>query len=409
MTVVRREARRRWLAVLAAVAVLAAIPVAVSARPSGAPSVAPAALTAKILASAGRPYQGYAESVGTLGLPELPKLGQVASLLSGSTRMRAWHAGKDRWRVDVIDTGSERGVYYERGNVVSWDYGANRLTYTEAVPVGALVQIVGNDREPVFTQRYGEPTTRLPRGADLMPPELARRLLSIGAGDPVASIPGKRIAGVSAPGLRLTSADQHSTVGHIDIWADPRTGLPLSVAVTARNAERPILVSRFLDLRQTAPTEDALVPPTRREGVSFSHVDPDDRSAIFGDNFISPDQLAGLERKRTETVEPGTEPAPGEARQFVIRFQTGEVYGVGLTQILVVPLAREVSRDALRIAGNWGSRQQVSGGQLALIAAPLLSVLVVRSEVSRTTYLVAGLVDAEVMQRVGAELAGARR
>jgi len=93
----------------------------------------------------------------------------------------------------------------------------------------------------------------------------------------------------------------------------------------------------------------------------------------------------------------------------VIRFQTGEVYGVGLTQILVVPLAREVSRDALRIAGNWGSRQQVSGGQLALIAAPLLSVLVVRSEVSRTTYLVAGLVDAEVMQRVGAELAGARR
>jgi hypothetical protein len=46
---------------------------------------------------------------------------------------------------------------------------------------------------------------------------------------------------------------------------------------------------------------------------------------------------------------------------------------------------------------------------LALIAAPLLSVLVVRSEVSRTTYLVAGLVDAEIMQRVGAELAGARR
>ena len=84
------------------------------------------------------------------------------------------------------------------------------------------------------------------------------------------------------------------------------------------------------------------------------------------------------------------------------------MYGTGLTQILVVALARGISRDALRVAGSWGSRQQVPGGQLALIAAPLLSVLVVRSELAAPTYLVVGLVDAEIMQRVGAELAVAR-
>jgi hypothetical protein len=253
----------------------------------------------------------------------------------------------------------------------------------------------------------GEAPTRLPRGADLMPPELARRLIRLGQGEPERSIPGKRVAGIAAPGLRLTSADPHTTVGHIDIWADPRTGLPREIAVTAKDAERPILVSRFLDVTLTAPAADVLAAPERREGVSFSEVEPDDQAAILGDMFVQPDQLAGLARRNDDGTQYTADPLrPGEARQFVIRLHTGEVYGIGLTQLLVVPLARGVSRDALRIAGDWGSRQRVAGGQLALIAAPLLSVLVVRSDVTRTTYLVVGLVDAEVMQRVGADLAG---
>lgn len=413
MTVVRREARRRWLTVLAALAVLAAVPVAVSARPSGAPAVDAAALAAKVRASGGQPYQGYAESIGTLGLPELPRLGKVASLLSSTTRMRAWYAGKDRWRVDVIDTGSERGVYYANGSVANWDYGANRLTHTDPVPVGGIVQVVGPEpgeteilSYEVTREIYGEPPTRLPRGADLLPPELARRLLALGTDEPVESIPGKRVAGVSAPGLRLTSADPHSTVGHIDIWADPRTGLPLEVAVTARDAERPILVTRFLEVRQEAPPASVLVPPAPRDGVSFAQVEADDQATIFDDTFVRPDQLAGLRRKYADEFDLGRPPAPGEVRQFMVRLRTGEVYGTGLTQILVVDLARNISRDALRIAGDWGSRKTVAGGELALIAAPLLSVLIVRSEVSGKTYLVAGLVDAEIMQRVGAELAG---
>jgi hypothetical protein len=381
----------------------------VSARPSGAPAVGAADLAARIRASAGQPYQGYAESVGTLGLPELPKLGQVASLLSRSTRMRAWYAGRTRWRVDVIDTGSERGVYYADGNVTTWDYGANRITVTEAAAVGAVVTVVGGETELTVADVTGESPTRLPRGADLMPPELARRLLNLGTGDRVTPIEGKRVAGTGAPGLRLTSADPHSTVGHIDIWADPRTGVPLEVAVTARDAERPILVTRFLDVRFAAPAADALVPPSPRDGVSFTQVDPEDQTAIFGDSFIRPDQLAGLARKGEAPMGFQQRPGVGEVRQFTIRFRTGDVYGTGLTQILVVVLARELSRDALRVAGTWGSRQQVPGGQLALIAAPLLSVLVVRSDVGRTTYLVVGLVDAEIMQRVGAELAVARR
>jgi hypothetical protein len=279
--------------------------------------------------------------------------------------------------------------------------------------VGVVVTVDGAEIQPgtrvvtATTDVRGESPARLPRGADLMPPELARRLLTLGNGERVETIAGKRVAGISAPGLRLSSVDPHTTLGHIDIWADPRTGLPLEVAVTAKNAERPILVTRFLDVEFTAPPAASLVPPEPREGMSFTHVGPEDQASIFGDSLIRPDQLAGLTRRGDGPPGLARPPEPGEVRQFVIRFRTGEVYGTGLTQILVVVLDRGVARDALRIAGSWGSRQQVAGGELALIAAPLLSVLVVRSAVSRTTFLVAGLVDAEIMQRVGTELAGA--
>ena len=124
-----------------------------------------------------------------------------------------------------------------------------------------------------FTYVSGESSVRLPRGADLMPPDLARRLLDLAEGDPVTALPGRRVAGVDAAGLRITTDAPQSTIGHIDIWADPDTGLPLQVEITARNAERPILVTRFLDLRMIL-----LPPQTQRErqvaSADEQYVDP---------------------------------------------------------------------------------------------------------------------------------------
>src|SRR3954467_12432567 len=102
--VLRRAALRRWLVVLAAVGLLSSLPAAVKAWPADHPQVAADVLRERILRSGELSYQGYAESAGALGLPELPRLNQIATLLSSNTRMRAWYSTKDQWRVDVVDT-----------------------------------------------------------------------------------------------------------------------------------------------------------------------------------------------------------------------------------------------------------------------------------------------------------------
>ncbi|HKT04429.1 MAG TPA: hypothetical protein VJT31_33355, partial [Rugosimonospora sp.] len=169
-TVVRRAALRRWALVGAVTLALACAPAVISGLPVSAPRVPPAQLVARIRASAGHPYQGFAVSRGTAGLPTLPQLAEVSRLLNGETQLRAWYAAPDRWRVDTIDTGTERDLYQVPGAQAIWDYGADQLTAV-------------NGTAPV----------RLPRGADLVPPDLGRRLLGGGAGA-LTALPARRVA-----------------------------------------------------------------------------------------------------------------------------------------------------------------------------------------------------------------------
>src|SRR5205823_3186404 len=155
-------------------------------------------------------------------------LSDVAALLSGTTQIRTWYASPDRNRVDVITSaGGERDVYQTPTGEFTWDYGTNLLT-----------EVIG--AEPV----------RLPRAGDLVPPELARRVLALAPTDPVTALPPRRVAGIDAPGLRLRPTDPTTTVGQVDLWADPASGLPVQVEITPRGVGAPVLTSRFVDLDQ---------------------------------------------------------------------------------------------------------------------------------------------------------------
>ena len=368
VTVVRRDARRRWLVVLAVVAVLCSLPVAVAAWPARAPTIPAEVLRERMLASAGQPYQGYAQSAGSMGLPELPRLGQVTALLSGTTQMRAWYAGRDRWRVDVLGAGTERGLYQTSDGQYVWDYGDNQLT-----------RIVG------------EQPARLPRAPDLIPPDLARRLLGTATGDRVAALAAKRVAGIAAAGLRITPADPHTTVRHVDIWADPATGLPLQAEITGRGMDRPVLITRFLEVTMGAPAADVLAPPDPRPGVGFTVTRRLDVVSAL-DQALSgrlPDRLAGQPR--------------GDAVSGV---STVGVYGTGLARFVVLPLPGGIGYEAYTGAVRWGRRVTLPDGDGALITTALLSVLVVDSGTTGRTYLLAGLVDAALLQQAGAALAG---
>jgi len=366
-TVVARQAWRRWLSVAAVVLVLCTLPLVIRVWPVPAAAIGPATLRDRIQASETRPYQGYAQTVGTLGLPDLPRLSDVTSLLSTTTELRAWYAAPDRWRVDQIGPGSEQGLYHRPEGEYRWDYTDEQV-----------VQIVGT------------PPVRLPRAADLIPPDLGRRLVAATATDPVTALPDRRVAGVATAGLRIVPTDPSTTIAHIDIWAAPDTGLPLQVEVTAKGGTRPVLTSRFLDFDARAPAASVITPPAPRAGVVIAATStPDLVSALnrFSQARL-PDTLAGKHR-----------------RTALAGVSAIGVYGSGLTELVALAAPGRIGREAYDTVAKYGTPVAVPSGDATLISTSLLSVLVVRNRELRQTYLVAGLIDPAVLKSAGAELA----
>jgi hypothetical protein len=364
-TVVRAQMWRRWATVAGVVVLLCSVPVVISAWPARSASVDPATLRDRIAASADRAFQGYAQSSGLLPLPPLPNLEQVSDLLSTPTDMRVWYAARDRWRVDVIDGSTERDLYQTPDAQYVWDFGDTQLT-----------RIVGD--QPV----------RLPRAADATPPELVRRVLDIAAGDRLEALAGRRVAGIEAAGLRIVPATADTTVDHIDVWADPASGLPVQAEVTARGGQRPVFRTRFLELDLTAPDAATVTPPAERDGIGFTVTEaPDILGAINRRGPVSlPARLAGTPRRDAGGV------------------SAAGVYGTGLAQFVVAGLPGRFGGEAYDRVATFGRDVPVPVGQAAVLGTGLLSVLVVQAD---RTYLVAGLVQPAVLERVAADLAEA--
>ncbi|MGH3568712.1 MAG: hypothetical protein ACRDRH_22335 [Pseudonocardia sp.] len=236
---------RRWLLVTAGTVGLIGLGTADEILPAGsADDIDAAALRALILAGA-RSYVGYAESSGRLGLPELPQLESATALFTGTTRIRAFVHGPDRFRVDELTPVGERDTYRIDGREYVWDFGFDQLT-----------------------EVVGATPLRLPRAADLLPPELARRLLALAPDDPVTPLPARRIAGRTAAGLRLVPTDPATTVGRVDVWADPATGLPLRVEVGARGEPAgtvALLATELREVTERSPDPTELVPTVPQE------------------------------------------------------------------------------------------------------------------------------------------------
>ena len=324
------------------------------------------ALRARILASAGVPYQAYAESSVDLGLPELPDLGDVSTLLDGITDQDVWYRSPGQWRADVITSAGETDTYQTSHGIFVWDYSSNLLT-----------QILG--AEPV----------RLPRAADLLPPDLARRLLGYASpADHLSRLPSQRVAGVAAAGLRLIPADPATTVGEVDIWADPATGLPLEVEVTGRGASHPILVSRFLDLSERRPSR-ATVTPDPAPGIGFTTtVLPDVSGILNGFGPLLPSRLAGMDRVAS----------PGGLADVA-------AYGAGFSRFAVLPLPYGVGVRALNAASDAGAGGfSLPNGIGAAMETPLLTVVLVQAQSGGPVYLLTGTVTAALLVRAATDL-----
>lgn len=352
----------RWAAVLIAVGALCAVPALVAALPAGAARVAPAELIARIRASAVVGYSGLAESRGALGLPSLPRLGSVADLLSGSTRLRVWYAGPQRLRVDQLSAIGETDTYRDGGLGWRWE---------------------SADRDAVRV--LGTATLRLPQPADLLPPELGRRLTADAASARVQALPARRIGGLAAAGVRIVPLGG-TTVGRIDVWADPRTGLPVQVEVAARGQAQPALSTRFLEVRVGAPPAARTrfaPPPDARFRVEQV---PDLVAAI--DRYAPyrlPDRLAGLVQR------PRVSGAGGGAATY------GDGYGV----LAVVPLRSDFAASLVGQLLGPAAGVPVGTARVAPLHTALVEGLVVAAAPG---FLLAGTVPAATLTRAALEL-----
>lgn len=364
----RVQIGRRWAAVVAGLAVLCGLPVIASALPVSVPRLTASQLRERILASADESFAGYAESNATFGLPPLAGLTGLTSLLDGATKMRVWQATPARWRVDVLSDAAERDTYQLSGyRSYIWDSGAELLT-----------------------EVLGQQTFRLPRPADLVPPALALRLLAEGGRQATLGVIAPvRVAGRSAAGLRMTPADPASTVGQVDIWADPSSGLPLLVEIFGRGSALPALKTQFFQVSPWQP-DPRVLTPERAPGSGFT--------------VVSAGSLAGALRNLDLAALPAA--LAGRLRQPVIPgYERIGVYGGGLSTFVVLAVRGSAGQNLVRDAlSAGGTALGLAGSPGALISAPLINAVMIRPARFFVTFLLAGTVSAQVLEQAAAAL-----
>lgn len=371
---------RRWLAVLVGIGLLLALPSMVAAVPAASSPISAATLLGRIQHSARVGYSGYAESTGGLALPVTSQFTALSDLFGGNTQLRVWWRSDRDWRVDSIGLAGETDTHTKDLGAWTWNYEDNTAT---------------------FTEQPSTPEVRLPTDADLLPPQLARRLLSQAIPAEASRLPSARIAGHSAAGLRIVPADPVSTISHIDVWADPNTGLPLKVRAVGRGSASSAISASFLDVQLGTP-------PAERTAFSIPagatlHTSSGQDLATTIDRLggaAPPPTLAGIVRN-------GLLPTLGSIG----------VYGRGVTEFVAVPLPVRVGYSLHSQLAPVADAQTVPGVptdpdgdslQLTLSSGPL-NLLLTPANSPGGPWLLVGTVSSATLARAAGELAAQPR
>lgn len=264
----------RWLPAVAAPVAIASGAL-IGSLPAGASNPLPAKTPAEVLELAAshqvRTFSGTVEQSAELGLPELPAAGKpsgsasgpasagsvasVIELLSGKHTARIYVDGKDNARVQVMDQLAERDVVR---------HGSDVWLYSSKDNSAAHLSLPQRTEDPAHTEDPALPND--PHGAPGMhtPAELAQQFLSkVDPSTAVSVGPDVSVAGRAAYNLLIEPRTDATLVGKVAIAVDGASGMPLSVQVTARGADKPAFASGFTSFSLDAPDPSvfAFTPP----------------------------------------------------------------------------------------------------------------------------------------------------
>lgn len=343
---------RRWGLVVLAVVLVVGVPLGVRSLPAQESDVSATDLLALVADAQGRPWSGLVETQGSLALPVADRFTDVGALLGESTRLRVWWRDTESWRVDRLLASGETDLVHTDGRTTQYDF-------DDAVATTSV-----------------DPDVRLPRTADLLPPVLARRLLQDVDAAQASRLPARRVAGVSAPGLRLVPGTERSSIERVDLWADPASGLVVRLEVYAEGAADPDFTTVMIDFSDQQPSRERVTfTPTAGTEQSFEEVlDIADAANQYAP-LRPPDTVAGLPRTDDEG---GSQGAVG-------------VYGRGLTQLIAIPLrGREAGPLREQVQRTIGVEVTPAGA--TLLVGPLGVLLT--GEDDDGGWLLVGTVDA---------------
>jgi hypothetical protein len=350
----------RWLVVLLTAAAFIATPLLISARPATPSEISATELAVQIRRSANVGWSGFVETAGTLQVPDNESFATLAQLLGENTQLRVWWRNAHDWRVDRIRSTGETDLFRQGWGIIRWVFESETATYS---PVSKI---------------------RLPDASDLLPPTFARSVLQRARESELSRLPARRIAGIDAPGVRLTPDEKATTIGHVDIWADPASGLALEVELYGVGGQRTVLATTLRELKLGAPpttTTHFRLP----EGVRVSYEQSVDVAAAANAfaSYDLPASLAGLSSR--DGQDPG---AVG-------------IYGRGPTTLIALPLRGQVAGPLRRQLQDRSTAQLTGVGILAPVG-PVGLLITPRGRGS--AFLLAGTVTADTLERAATEL-----
>lgn len=297
------------------------------------------------------PYSGHVEAEGSLGLPTTPPFSEFVAVSSGPSRLRVWWQDAATWRVDRLEPLGGDTLYHEGDSTISWN------------------------AESLEATRTHDGLAVIPQTVDLLPPRLAAWSLEGSDAAEISRLPPARVAGIEAAGLRIKPTGEQATIQHVDVWADPDTGLPLRVQIWGADPE-PAVDTRFVDIEFDRPSEEVTTfQPT--QGVYL---------AASGGGLAG--HIPGVYRSVALAGLPLT---PGHATEPVTR------YGRGLTQLLVIALDEHVAEslrqrlaaDPTAVVDSHGT--WLSAGPLHLLLTPCIG--------RTASWLLTGTVNDDTLRR----------
>jgi outer membrane lipoprotein-sorting protein len=319
------------------------------------PAKTPAQLLAMVNSQSKLPaFTGTVVETTSLGLPQLPKVGDstsITSLLTGSNTIKVYYDSARHFRIAVPQTMSETDFIRDGSTMWQWSSTENSVTkYTLPAPPANTAQ-------------------NLPAGKVPMTPQQAANevLAAVGKTTTVSVQSNVDVAGEAAYQLVLAPKDSRSLIGKVVIAVDGTHGVPLRLQVFAKGSSTPAFQVGFTQISYVAPAAANLqFTPPPGTTVKTENIGQDKTGASEGMNGQS-GTGSGTYGSGWLTVaevpQSGLLPSPSSPSTA----PAGGSLGADTSG-----LASEILGAAKPVSGSWGSG--------SLLHTDLVNVLIVNGE-----------------------------